>query len=287
MSAYYSIRMYIEDYPSTINCKNLLEMADEISQLLGCHYDHLGYMLLEPDYDFKDLGLLLKNNKNNREKFIKMSILQNYYGHKEELQTEPSIMFELKPKDNITLPYYLVQLDYPIRTSQYLCIRIDIKEDLLSKELTLEEFKCIQEIVASKGYIINSAFLHYYSGNFHRTVLDGIECGFATINDLRIINRAIEFHQEWKNKLMDVFYMNSFNKKIVTSETIGEIEKLVGNENIIEDEQKFIFKLPQSKSTYLLNRLIPLRTKSVIKKILQKEEIVSMDVPLVELLWKR
>ncbi|MDD6573289.1 MAG: hypothetical protein PUF12_12970, partial [Thermoflexaceae bacterium] len=73
-NSYYSIRMYVEKYPSSINCKDLLEMADEISKLLGCNYDYFGYMLLDPDYDFKDLGVMLKNNKKNKEKFLELFI---------------------------------------------------------------------------------------------------------------------------------------------------------------------------------------------------------------------
>lgn len=274
---YYSIRMYVEEYPSSINCYDLLEMADEISKLFGCNYDHLEYTLLDPDYDFKDLGVMLKNNKKNREKFLGLSIPLNYYGHKEKLPASPFIMFELKPKDNITLPFYLMQLDYPTKDSQYLCVHIDIKEELLSRELTLVDFKCVQDIIASKGYIINSAFLHYYSGNSHRTALDGIECGFVTLNDWRIIGHAVRFQQEWKNKVMDIFYMNSFNKKMITSGTLDKILKIVGNENIIEHEQKIIFKLPQSKSSYLLNRFMSMKSRRAIKQILQGENICFKD----------
>lgn len=283
---YYSIRMYVEEYPSSINCQDLLEMADKISELLGCNYDHLGYMLLDPDYDFKDLGVILKHNKKNRGKFTGLSIPQNYYGQKEEFPASPFIMFELKPQDNMALPFYLVQLDYPTKNSQYLCVHIDIKEDLLSKELTLADFECVQEIVTSKGYIVNSAFLHYYSGNSHRTVLEGIECGFATINDWRIIDRSIKFHQEWKNKIMDVFYMNSFNKKIVSSEAIDKIVKMVGNENIIEHEQKFIFKLRQSKSSYLLNRILTMKSRRDIKQILEDEKVCFKDASIMASILK-
>ena len=283
---YYSIRMYVEEYPSSINCQDLLEMADEISKLLGCNYDHLGYMLLDPDYDFKDLGVMLKNNKKNREKFLELSIPQNYYGHEEEFPASPLISFELKPKDNITLPFYSIDLDYPTKDSQYLSVRIDIKEDLLSKELTLVDFNCVQDIVSSKGYIINSAFMHYYLGNSHRTALDGIECGFVTINDWRIIKHSIRFSQEWKDKIMDVFYMNSFNKEIVSKDALENVVKIVGDENVIDCEQKIVFKLPQSKSSYLLNRIIPMKSRHAIKKILQKENICFKDAPIIASILK-
>lgn len=283
---YYSIRMYVEEYPTSINCQDLLDMADEISKLLGCNYDHLGYMLLDPDYDFKDLGVMLKNNKKNKENFLELSIPRNYYGHKEEFPASPFIRFELEPKDNIALPFYLIQLNYPTKDSQYLSVHIDIKKDLLSKELTLVDFKCVQDIVSSKGYIINSAFLHYYLGNSHRTTLEGIECGFATINDWRIIDHSIRFHQEWKNKIMDVFYMNSFNKEIVSKDALENVVNIVGNENVIDCEQKIIFKLPQSESSYLLNRIIPMKSRHAIKQILQKENVCFKDASIIASILK-
>ena len=35
INCYYSMRMYIEKYPSCINCQDLIDMADGISDLLG------------------------------------------------------------------------------------------------------------------------------------------------------------------------------------------------------------------------------------------------------------
>ena len=68
-NCYYSIRMYIEEYPSQINCYEIMSMADEMSSLLGVKYDKLGYILLHPDYDYKDLGIMLANNLKNRKRF--------------------------------------------------------------------------------------------------------------------------------------------------------------------------------------------------------------------------
>ena len=209
-----------------------------------------------------------------------------YYGHKEDLPASPIIIFESKPKDNIASPTYTIQLDYPTKDSQYLCLHIDIKEDLLLKELTLIDFKCMQDIVGAKGYIINSAFLHYYSGNSHRAALDGIECGLVTINDWRIIDHAIRFQQEWKDNIMDVFYMNSFNKEIITNNTLDKIVKMVGNENIIEHEQKLIFKLPLSKSSYLLERIMLMKDRRAIKQILEKENICLKDASIIASILK-
>ena len=277
INCYYSIRMYIENFPLTINCQDLLEMADEISELLGCEYDHLGYMLLDPDYDFKDLGITLKNNKKNREKFAGLSIPMKYYGKEEKCPAAPFVSFEVKPKDNMQLPVYVMEVEYPLNNTQYLCVKIDVKEDLLSKELTVADFKNIQDIVSAKGYCIHSSFVHYYSGNARRMILDGCECGIITVNDWRIIDHSIRFQQEWKNKVMDVFYMNLFKKEILTKDAMDEIIRIVGDKNIVEDDGKVIFKLPQAKGSYLLNRFVTTGSRRNIKKILEKENVCSKD----------
>ena len=278
-NCYYSIKMYIEKYPSTINCHALLEMADEISEMLGCRYDHLGFILLDPDYDFKDLGISLKNNKKNREKFVGLSIPMKYYGKEDECPASPIISFEMKPKDNMQLPFYNVKVDYPVCDNQYLSVEIDIKEELLSQEPTLADFKCMQEIVSSKGYIVDSAFIHYHSGNARRMLLDGVECGTVTVNDWRIIEHSIKFRQDWKNKIMDVFYMNSFNKEMLTKEVVDRIVRIVGDENIREVDGKIIFKLPQDKNSYLLNRFWTTGSRRKVKNILEKEKGCLKDAP--------
>ena len=283
---YYSIRMYVEEHPLTINCQDLLEMADAIGDLLGCKYDYFGYVLLDPDYDYKDLGLMMKNSKKNRDKFLSLSIPTIFKGKKDNLSSAPFVTFEMRTKDNIELPFYELQLIYPTNNSHYLCVQMDVKEELMTKEIALTDFSKMQDIVSSKGYVINSAFLDYYTGNSRRMNLDGGEYGITTVNDWRIIDHSIKFHQEWKNKIMDVFYMNSFNKNLVSSEAIDKIVKIVGNENIIEHDQKFIFKLPQSKLSYLLNRILMMKSRRNVKKILEDEKVCFKDASIMASILK-
>ena len=69
--------------------------------------------------------------------------------------------------------YYSIHLDYPISDDQYLCIAVDVEKRLLSKELTLPVFIELQNIVCRKGYMVNSAYVHYNSGNSSRMILVG------------------------------------------------------------------------------------------------------------------
>ena len=272
--------------PQTINCQDLINMADEISCLLGCQYDSLGYMLLHPDYDYKDLGTMMVNNSTNRKQFMQLSIPLKYYGSKEEMPSSPFIIFELKAKNDMKLPLYSIQLQYPSDDLQYLGIQIDICESLLLKELKLKDFLKMHDIVGGKGYVINSAYMHYHYGNTRRMNLDGGECGITTLYDWRIIDHSIRFQQEWKNKVMDIFYMNSFNKEIISNEAMDRIVKIVGNKNIIEHEEKIIFKLPQSKLSYLLNRIRPMKSRRDIKQILQEENVCFKDASIIASILK-
>ena len=52
---YYTMEIYIGSYPSEIIGREMLEIADEISSILGCAYEKLGYSLLHPDYDISKL----------------------------------------------------------------------------------------------------------------------------------------------------------------------------------------------------------------------------------------
>lgn len=289
IGCYYMIRMYIEKYPEEINCQDLLDMADEIGYLCGCEYKRLGYSLLHPDYDYKDLGIHMVNNKKNREKFARLSIPLKYYGEKEKFPDSPIIEFDIADKYGIFDSFYSIKLCYPPDNIFPLQIIITIKEDLVSSKLTLSDFKNIQDIVISKGYVLHTALLDYHLGNSYRNIFDGhvgLATGNITINDWRIQEHSMKYIREWKNKVMDVFYMNSFNKEMLPKEALEKIIKIVGEKNIIDCDKKIIFKLPQSKSVYLLNRLISTRSRHAIKRILEKEKVCSKDVSIAASILK-
>lgn len=281
-NGYYYIRMYAEEYPSSINCQELLEMADEISELIGCNYDRLGYCLLHPDYDFKDVGVCLKHNKKNRKKFTEMSIPQLYYGQIEEEPASPTIEFFMEPENEWKLSFYSIEVDYPMGYARYACVKIAVKETLAKKEITLEDFNKLQNIVNSRGFVIDSAFVDYYLRNSaRRFAFTGTTIGIVTVNEWRIIDHAMKFVAESKDRIMDVFYMNSFNKKIISSAAKDKIVEIVGHENIIEKEEKIIFKLPQSKTSYLLNKFWTTRKRRYIKRILEKENVCFKDASII------
>ena len=278
---YYSIRMYIEKSPEHINCCDLLNVADEISNLLCCNYDHLGYFLLHPDYDFKDLGCEMINSRKNRKIFSELEIPLLYYGKNEEYPSSPIVKFELKENNSMRLPTYSIEFNYPILKSQSLCISIDVKESLLSRGMNIEDFVKIQEIVREYGYEVNSAIAHYYWGNTRRVLLDGGEGGFITINDWRIIDHGIKFFNNWKNKLFDVFLINSIKTDSISQEAKEKVKNIIGENNIYEKDSILTFRLPQLPIVYLLNRFITTRSRRKIKIILEKENVCEKDANIL------
>lgn len=152
---------------------------------------------------------------------------------------------------------------------------------MLKKKITLSIFENIQSIIEQGGYRINSAFVHYYYGNARRSILDGGEIGIITVNDCRIINHVIRHAENWKNKLVDTFYMNSIRCDVISRLALDEIKKIVGKCNFIEENGKCIFKLPQSLNIYLMNRFISTGSRRKIKHILQKENICEKDSSLI------
>jgi len=278
---YYSIRIYIEKSPESINCCNLLNIADEISNLLSCDYDRLGYFLLHPDYDFKNLGREMINSHKNRKIFSGLEIPLLYYGKKDENPSSPTISFDLKEKHSMCLPAYSVEFHYPILETQCLYISIDVKASLLSKKISMADFVKIQEIIRNYGYEVNSAIMHYYWGNARRVILDGGEEGFITINDWRIIDHGIKFCNDWKDKLFDVFLMNSIKTDIISQEVKRKIIDIVGKNNTHESDGILTFGLSQSPIVYLLNRYITTYSRRKIKKILQDENVCDKDASIL------
>ncbi len=283
IGCYYAIRMYIEQYPEQIHSSDLMSMADEISELLGCSYDQLGYMLLHPDDYDKDLGNIKENNVTNRADFAKCSIPMTYQG-KEEMPSAPSICF-LRAHSGDRLPDYEICLHYPMGFCHYLSVDIDIKESLLSGELTLQDFVCLQEIIRSYGFVINSAYVHYYTGNMRRAILDQGEQGFMTINDRRICAHSVAFMVNWQNKLMDVFYMNAIPRVCLSDGARFRLREIVGPQNVMESSEYISFRLPQTKSIYLLNRLVTTPGRRNVKALLESEKVCEPDVSVIKALY--
>ena len=114
---YYTMQIYIGSYPSEIIGREMLEIADEISSILGCTYEKLGYSLLHPDYDYKQIGKSFRNGKKGRTKFINLQIPMLYYG--EETDSSPMIEFECHMKNKDIFPYFSIELDYTFHSGNY------------------------------------------------------------------------------------------------------------------------------------------------------------------------
>lgn len=276
-SRYYSVRLFVDKYPNVICCRAVLDIADKISEIIGCRYERFGYTLLDPAYDFKDLGIMLQNTPKNREKFLEMVIPLRVFDENEMLPSAPFVFFERETKNDNIFPSYRIQLEYPVNNSAYLSVQIDIKDDLITKPISMEVLGEIHDVLKSKGYETASSFIDYYSGEARRIALNGGESGIITRNDWQIIDHAIKFREMWKNKVLDVFLVNAFDKKMISKKSVEKIMGIVGKENCIEHDEKIIFRLPQSPKMYLLNRLISVKSRKEIRQVLQEEKVCYED----------
>ena len=273
--SYYTMKIYIGSYPSEIIGREMLEIADEISSILGCTYEKLGYSLLHPDYDYKQIGKSFRNGKKGRTKFINLQIPMLYYG--EETDSSPTIEFECHMKNKDIFPYFSIELDYTFH-SDYLIAEVNVRRDLLKTELSLKEFEKILMVFENRKYRVNSAFVHCYGGNHRRFLMSGIYNGLNTIEDVRIANHIGNYRNHWKNKMVGVFYMNCVRKEGMPDSVFHAICKIVGKKNAIQENNLVLFKLPQCPMLYRMNRYFPTYSRWIVKHILQKEKICEKDM---------
>ncbi len=279
LNCYYSIQLHIGSCPADIDCGRLMQLADEISALLGCTYDRLGHILLHPDHDLKDLGRMMTNSKKNREKFAQLSIPARYYGKYGETPGSPTVSFERRPKNNGCFPPYDIRFQYPCIDEACLQVSIDVKAKFLTKELTLADFAAIEKLLTDSGYAVDSAYVYYCMGNAARTVLGGVIWGLTTPNDYRVITHAVNYLRHWKSRVMDVFYMNCFDRRLVSDAAMEKLRQTVGDRNILFSGEKVFFRLPQRRGVYLLDRLVSSPSRTKIKGLLVNENICEKDIP--------
>lgn len=78
-----------------------------------------------------------------------------------------------------------------------------------------------------------------------------------------------------------MFWINAFDKKWISSNSLDKIVRIVGKENMIEHGGKIVFQLPQSPATYLINRYLSSKSRKEIKRILLEEKVCCKDASLI------
>lgn len=246
MSKYDSFRAFAEQFPVAVDNRAVFEMAEKISAMFQLSYDRLGYRLLHPNHDYKEVGVMFSNGSHARDTFLSLDIPVLLHGKGGEA-TAPVITFEMTPQNSSSLSDFAVALRYPAMKESPLIITIDVKSELLGPPLTMGKHVDLMRLLSENGYQINSAFVHSCSGNTKRLALDGGRVGFCTPDEMRLIRNAIKYQgANYKNKLMDIFFINSIATKAISAAAMAAIQKIVGEDNVSYGDWMFTFCLPQS-----------------------------------------
>lgn len=275
MGKFFSIIFFVESFNSEINQKYITEnIVNKICEILGCDYDKLGYILLHPDYNNKDIGYLYK--KKNKEKFYSRDIPSIMYGIKyKDEKSSPCLLYETNRSNWMSYSDFEVRINYPLVESNYLRFEIVIKKSLLkNKNIKLEEYIKILDLLNENNFKVNTSFTHYYSGSNSRSIIKGFDSFFSTIEEKYIINRALEHNFDWKNKIVDVFLYNTFRRDCLNDIQLSKLEKIVGKENIIYDNEYLIFKYCNCESEYLIEKYIPSIKKIRLRMFFKKNNMM-------------
>ena len=267
MSKYFAIRAFVENFPSVIDNSAVFTITEKISETLQCSYNNLGYRLLHPDYDFKEIGIMFPNNSFAKERFSELSIPIIYQG-KYNYSAAPFITFELTPHNDSSLSDYSIVFRYPEYDTSPLVFVIDVKAELLNKPISINQYSDIINLLTNNGYLVNSAFTHHYSGSTKRAMFDGGQIGLCTFEEMSLINKAVRYQgANYKNKLMDIYIINSISLKAISSVTMNEICSIVGESNVFYDNSVFTFALPQSSTNVNAYKI-------KIRKLLNREGLI-------------
>lgn len=275
MGKFFSIIFFVESFNSEINQKYITEnIVNKICEILGCDYDKLGYILLHPDYNNKDIGYLYK--KKNKEKFYSRDIPSIMYATKyKDEKSSPLLLYETNRSNWMSSSDFEVKIDYPF--SEKFCLRFEIvikKSHLKNKNIKLEEYIKILNLLNENNFKVNTSFMHYYSGSDSRDILEGFDTFLNTIEEKYIINRTLKHTFDWKNKIVDVFLYNTFRRDCLNDIQLSKLEKIVGKENIIYDNEYLIFKYCNCESEYLIEKYIPSIKKIRLRMFFKKNNMM-------------
>lgn len=279
MKNYYYMRFNVTDPPETIDCSSIVEIAKQINQILGCEYERFGYHYDNPDNpNGSPCGKTFRKGK--EESFKKLKIEKSYYGKKAEDEVGRTyITFYTDGKNKYAFPDYMIEIHYDEWIFGRVRIEIYVTKRYLNKKITMQMFRQIHKVLQMEGYDVNSAFLHSFWGDNGIYRIHGwvSSPGIFTLEDSKLIDHITKYREGRRDKIMDLFFMNSVNKTALSDKLCNEIKKLVGEKNYVEENGKVFFQLPQPEKSYWLNRIFPVWPKQKIKHLLQKDGILDKD----------
>ena len=286
MERYYHIQLLFDTYLNSINNDQLLNIADSISKVTGCNYKTIEYYLYHPDYADKNLGHKYPNNRDVRASFIREFIPSLYFGKKEIIPSAPTISFYNTVNDK-SYHDYEICLTYPSYSGYTLEATVDLREKDIMDHLFIDLFIKIVSIFEDNGFSINNGYADYFSGNRAKWRFSGIKYSpsFLTIRDRQIIDHVNHHRKNWRETLVDVFYVNCIIRKAFNDETLNKLKELVGDNNCIVVGDIIVFQIPISPKLYLIIRWMPvIRPFNRIKKHLIDSYLCQKDTSIIRLI---
>ena len=275
MIKYYTIKFFVEYFDDKINQEYITEnIADKICDVLGCDYHKMGFILLHPDHDCKDLGSLYL--KKNKAKFYKRNIVSRMYGEKyKDEVSSPRLIYESYRSEFASYSNFTIDIDYPLKSTGCLEFEIVVKKSLLrKKKITLEEYIKILNILNDHNFKVNTSFIHLYRGSGSRVIAMGFATFLNTIEENYIRERAIAHMFDWKNKLVDVFMYNTFPKECLDDKQLAKLTKIVGKNNVKTYKDYVIFKSCRLSIIYLFQKYLPTIKKLRLRRFFKKNKMM-------------
>jgi hypothetical protein len=106
----------------------------------------------------------------------------------------------------------------------------------------------------------------------------GVGSPNLSLREKRTIDALDKNITQFKNKIWDFFWLNLLKKEFIDYETLTEVIEIVGRENIIEYDNKYLIKIPLSSEEYLTNIDKRYEYIEMLRQVLtRKDKIMSTD----------
>lgn len=275
MSIYHSIRIYASLGSAQTNNSRYLEVADNICSILGTDFNKLGFSILHPDYDYKEVGRHFTNSDKGRSEFIRTCIPQMFYGKCNDISA-PRIEFYTPNKNKNKFRVFDFGIKYPIQRDSALIISVDFEYEQ-TRRMEFGQYVSIIEAVCRLQFEIHSAFLHLYTNEIKRFVVSGIKSGICTYKEYRILQGVMKQRTSFRNTIPEIFLMVSIPRLAINDESFRTLQRLVGEVNIHQHGTCVSLWTGQSVGIYLLSNYIPSIRLLRIRKALRKSGVIMKD----------
>lgn len=260
---YCSLRYYVDTIPTDNLPEQVLHVFELFSSELEISYDHISYLLFNPDADEVLVNQVFSFDDSGKKEFAQLGIIQSV-GENDRIISAPFIEACSNCRKEELYSKSRVQIQFP-DYSNIMVIRVDY-EQRYAKKLCFSKYKNIVIGLCNLGFNVNNSFYHVYSRKNNAVTLDGGQIGSYIGLDGWQNKKDWLLHQKnhYMNHLMGVHCANSFPSSLITSQIKDAISKIVGGNNIDVVNGTVFFSLPNLASVTSAYRIL---SKLTIEKL--------------------